>query len=228
MLLEVLREQIDFKYPMRDIDLLAEGFGCSEQKLRVVICNYQLFEVDPTEQFFSPKLLIYLQPYLNMKEQRRIAGLKSGEVRRLKAAENEQPLNESLTTVEQPLNENEQSKVKKSKVNKSKEKEINNKTALESAIDDFKLFRTKIKKPMTDKAVELLKSKLDKLASDDETKVAIINQSILNGWQGVFELKGGNHGQNISNNKQDNSGGYDTSKIEYRGTTELADKEFDF
>lgn len=64
MLLEVLRDQIDFKYPLKDIDLLAEEFGCSEQKLRVVICNYQLFEVDPEEQFFSPKLLLYLQPYL--------------------------------------------------------------------------------------------------------------------------------------------------------------------
>lgn len=190
MLLEVLRDQIDFKYPITDIDLLAEEFGCSEQKVKVVICNYQLFEVDPTEQFFSPKLLLYLQPYLNMKEQRRLAGLKSGEVRKLKS-ENEQPLNNRSTTVEQPLNENEQSKVKEKKVNESKVKEIKegHKTALESAIDDFKIFRKKIKKEMTDHAVVLLKKELDKLASDDEMKIKILDQSILNSWQGVFVLK---------------------------------------
>lgn len=42
---------------------------------------------------------------------------------------------------------------------------------------------------MTDKAVELLRVKLDKLAQDDETKIAIINESIINCWQGVFPLK---------------------------------------
>lgn len=68
------------------------------------------------------------------------------------------------------------------------------KTALERAIDDFKDFRKKIKKPMTDRAIELLKTELDKLASDDDTKIKILEQSIFNGWQGVFELKKKNEG----------------------------------
>lgn len=63
------------------------------------------------------------------------------------------------------------------------------KTALERAIDDFKEFRKKIKKPMTDRAVELILKKLDTLASDDDTKVKILHQSIENGWQGIFEFK---------------------------------------
>jgi len=63
MLLEVLREQSDLKYPMEDIDLLAEEFGTSEQKVRVVICNYALFEVDENQFFYSPKQIQYLQPY---------------------------------------------------------------------------------------------------------------------------------------------------------------------
>jgi len=63
MLLEVLREQSDLKYPLEDIDLLAEDFGTSEQKIRVVICNYKLFEVDKDQLFFSPKQIEYLQPY---------------------------------------------------------------------------------------------------------------------------------------------------------------------
>jgi hypothetical protein len=71
---------------------------------------------------------------------------------------------------------------------------------IEIAIDDFKEFRKKIKKPMTDRAVELLVDKLNKLASDDETKIAILNQSIVNGWQGVFPLKGDTQRQSGTNN----------------------------
>ena len=69
------------------------------------------------------------------------------------------------------------------------EKESKEKNAFEIAIDDFKEFRKRIKKPMTDKAIKLLYAKLDTLSTDDETKIAIINQSIFNGWQGVFPLK---------------------------------------
>lgn len=64
------------------------------------------------------------------------------------------------------------------------------KTALEIAINDFKTFRQKIKAPMTDRAVELLITKLDKLApGDDDAKIEILNQSIINGWKGIFALK---------------------------------------
>lgn len=76
-----------------------------------------------------------------------------------------------------------------SKVKKRIEKESKEISALAIAIDDFKEFRKKIKKPMTDRAVELLYIELNKLASDDEIKIAIINQSIVNSWQGVFPLK---------------------------------------
>lgn len=63
-------------------------------------------------------------------------------------------------------------------------------TPLEGAIEEFKQFRKAIRKPMTERAVQLLRGKLEQLApGDDERKIAIINQSILQGWQGVFELK---------------------------------------
>ena len=63
------------------------------------------------------------------------------------------------------------------------------KTAIGIAIDDFKEFRKKIKAPMTDRAVELLKAELEKLApGDDAEKIKILEQSIMNGWKGVFAL----------------------------------------
>jgi len=117
MLLEVLREQIDMKYPMSDIDLLSDEFGTSEQKIRTVIANYQLFELDDDEKFFSPKLQIYMQPYLKSKEQRRNA---------INSRWNKQKqLNENNTTEIRPYNDRItteiQSKVKESKVNKENE-----------------------------------------------------------------------------------------------------------
>ena len=107
MLLEVLRDAPEFKYPIEDLDLLASEFGTSEQKIRTVVCNYKLFEVDDNQCFFSIKMGEYLEPYLRMKEQRKLAGAASA-AKRL--------LNDRSTTVQQ-------SKVKESKVNEIKEKE---------------------------------------------------------------------------------------------------------
>jgi hypothetical protein len=42
---------------------------------------------------------------------------------------------------------------------------------------------------MTDRAKELLLSNLSKMASTEQEQIAILNQSIMNGWQGVFPLK---------------------------------------
>jgi hypothetical protein len=64
-------------------------------------------------------------------------------------------------------------------------------TPLEKAIEDFKDFRKKIKAPMTEQAVKLLREKLVKLAGDNEDlMIRILEQSILYGWKGVFALKG--------------------------------------
>jgi hypothetical protein len=108
--LEILRDQINFAYPMDDIDLLADEFGTSEQKIRVVICNYELFEIDECNMFFSSKFNENMQPYLKMKEQRSLAGRSSAVAR---------SFNGSSTVVERSLN-----KEKKRKEKKSKENEI--------------------------------------------------------------------------------------------------------
>jgi hypothetical protein len=60
---------------------------------------------------------------------------------------------------------------------------------LEKAITDFKAHRKALKKPMTPRAVELMLSKLDKLANTDAEKIEILNQSIESGWLGIFEIK---------------------------------------
>ena len=61
---------------------------------------------------------------------------------------------------------------------------------LEIALDEFAKMRKALRKPLTDKARALTMAELEKLAPGDEkTQIAIINQSIQRGWQGVFPLK---------------------------------------
>ncbi len=58
-----------------------------------------------------------------------------------------------------------------------------------TAINDFMEMRTKIKKPMTDRAVELLLGKLSTMADTDEEKIALLEQSTANSWLSVYPLK---------------------------------------
>lgn len=69
---------------------------------------------------------------------------------------------------------------------------INNYTQnaeLINAIYDFIKFRKAIKAPLTDRALQLNLNKLDKMATDEGTKTAIINQSIERGWKSFYNLK---------------------------------------
>jgi hypothetical protein len=63
-------------------------------------------------------------------------------------------------------------------------------TPLNEAIKDFIDMRKKIRKPPTDRALQLIMVKLDELSSGDENlKVQILQQSIVSGWQDVFPLR---------------------------------------
>lgn len=73
--------------------------------------------------------------------------------------------------------------------------------------------RRQIKKPMTEKAIELAIKKLHELAAapfgnsiDNDLAIQILNQSVMNSWQGLFPLKE----QGTSNMPK---GGVDWSKV---------------
>jgi hypothetical protein len=60
----------------------------------------------------------------------------------------------------------------------------------------FRAHRVRIKKPMTDWAVELLVMKLEAIWNEHgHDPVAVLDQSILNGWAGVFPLKDEGNGR---------------------------------
>ena len=109
-------------------------------------------------------------------------------------------------TANRPLTE---PKAKKSK--EEEEQEVNKNeiiikeevflTPIEIALNKFFAFRKEMKKPILESSKDALRDKLVKLSNNDnDTAIEIINQSIANGWQGLFELKTNNNG--TTNTKQ--------------------------
>lgn len=83
---------------------------------------------------------------------------------------------------------------------------------LQATILSFIEFRRKMKKPMTEKAVDLLIGKLKKLSNSIPEQIEILNQSIINGWQGIFPLKNQTTQKGGTSNERYNSG---SCKTEY-------------
>lgn len=70
---------------------------------------------------------------------------------------------------------------------------------LQATIWDFIEMRRQMKAPITEKGLKLLLNKLNKLASDTETQIAILNEAIVGNWKSVYPLKG-NQGGNVGPN----------------------------
>lgn len=92
-------------------------------------------------------------------------------------------------------------KISKDNINKNKGSQSSpiyypNDELLNRAFCDFVEMRKKIKKPMTERAVDLAKKELEKLSvsnitgqMDNDLAIKILNRSVMNCWQGLFPLK---------------------------------------
>lgn len=83
---------------------------------------------------------------------------------------------------------------------------------LQDALKAFIQMRAFIKKPMTEYALKLMLKKLDEMGNTDNTKIAILNQSITNNWQGIFPLKDGNTKHEKQPEKKYNQNGYESEE----------------
>ena len=116
VLIETLRDQPDYKYPIILIPALARRYNTTAEKVRSVINSYGLFVVDE-DNFFSLSLIERMKKFEHKREVARLAGKKSAEKRLL---------NSGSTSVQQELNER-SSRVQPNKVKESKVKEIKEK-----------------------------------------------------------------------------------------------------
>ena len=87
--------------------------------------------------------------------------------------------------------------------------EYTNNDKLKIAIYEFIKMRKGIKKPITSYGLKKMLNKLDRLASDDEIKIQILDQSIEHSWNGIFELKDGKGDNSNGGTQQNTKGAYD-------------------
>lgn len=129
ILVEVLREQPGYRYPLNLLPILARRYNITAVKLETVVRSFGLFEISDDTFFFSNSLNKRMEIMSDKSDRRKAAalkaGLKSGEVRRLKALSHN-GLNERSTDVQQTMNENEQKERKGKEIKKEiyKEKAI--------------------------------------------------------------------------------------------------------
>ncbi|MBZ9608663.1 phage replisome organizer N-terminal domain-containing protein [Clostridium estertheticum] len=108
-----------------------------------------------------------------------------------------------------------------------------NDSALLLAIEEFIKMRKTIKKPMTDRAVELMLKKLNTLAEFDCDKINILNQSIMNCYQGIFQIKqeagsGGKYRANNAESKKPNNTESEGDRLARRAIEKFGNTVEDF
>jgi CTP-dependent riboflavin kinase len=117
-----------------------------------------------------------------------------------------QAFNNDLTTESQPINNrlttNKEYKNKRTK-ELEKEKNIKKKETYDSILDsvedeglremyrEYIKMRALIKAPMTDKALTILISKVNRLESSVERQMLLLETAITNNWKSVYPLKDG-------------------------------------
>jgi hypothetical protein len=112
MLLEILRNQGDYKYPISSIPRLEYDVRADTQLIHDIIYNYDLFIIDQ-DFFYSNRLSMAMEVYNATKQRLREAGKKGGDAKaRLKQDGSTDPL---------PLNER---KGNERKLNEMEEKEM--------------------------------------------------------------------------------------------------------
>lgn len=82
------------------------------------------------------------------------------------------------------------------------------------ALNDFVDMRNKIKKPLTDRAMQMVLKKLDGFAETAAEKIEILNQSTMKCWQDIYELK--------------NKGGADSAKPILKASTKSRNQDPDY
>jgi hypothetical protein len=103
MLVETLRDQPNYRYPLILIPALARRYNTTPEKVKSVITKFGLFQIENDEFFYSDSLNKRMELRESIRQKRVSAGIKSGEKRRQKALEYkpEHMFNKCSTHIEQ-------------------------------------------------------------------------------------------------------------------------------
>ena len=144
MLIEELRNQPGYKYPIRVINTLARKFNAEKEEMIRLVNDYDLFVID-NDMFYSESLIRRMEVFEAKRKRRVEAGRKGGKTTQSKkqnlsnnqALLNQQSsnaLSEVEVEVKQSVSNDKASKVKESKVKESKE----TKEVVYPSFDEFK------------------------------------------------------------------------------------------
>lgn len=241
MLVEMMRESEGYKLDMHGKyvwNAFALQLQCDssrvEEFVKDCIHEFNLFESDD-RSFWSPSLL----RRMDLREQKSEVRRKAANARwsKEKAASGDQVSNADDMQMHSNSNANGmQGKESKGKENKRKVKETTDKTAFEAytsnsalidSLNSFLEMRKKIKKPMTDRAITLMLGKLDKQGRDDEHKIKLLEQSVLNCWQDIYELKEPVTRAGGGNNQQWRSGKQNIPIVDDKPAASVSDAELE-
>lgn len=134
ILIETLREQQNYKYPLRLLSVLARKYNTTLAKLEVVVRNYHLFVIEDDCFFYSSSLNRRMQKMEEVREQRVLSAKIGAQKRKQKQLEQLKQLQINLSnndSSEQMLGEC-PTNAKQIKEKKNKEKEIKSSSADEA------------------------------------------------------------------------------------------------
>lgn len=112
ILVETLRDQPDFKYPLKLIPPLSKRYNTSAEKMKTVVSSYGLFNIENDTFFFSESLNRRMAIFLERRKILSESGKRGAEIKKQKRQ------SQAKATLKPPLNE-----VEASKVNKNETKE---------------------------------------------------------------------------------------------------------
>ncbi len=141
MLIEVLRDQPDYKYPLALLPSLARKYNTTPQKIEAVVRGYQLFVAEGGVVFLSESLIRRMSEWNDVKLRRSFAAKKANEVRWGKQLESERNPNGLLDGSEcLPVKEN--NNINNKEINKEKSpRSPKGEVDLNSLKDQFEIFR---------------------------------------------------------------------------------------
>lgn len=179
-------------------EMLATVFRRPINTVRMAISTFEAFGmIDIIDDVIS---LVNWEKHQNIdgleriREQNRERNRKYRERKKIALVEMERDVTETLRDGTDKIRiEEEKEEDKKEKKNKNKAPSVYYPAdeLLNQAFVDYVEMRKKIKKPLaTERAVKLAMSNLEKLSGgDNDVAIQILEQSIMNSWQGLFPLK---------------------------------------
>ncbi len=191
VLVETLREQPEFKYPINLIPALARKYNTSAEKMKTVIFSYELFLIENDEFFFSESLNRRMEIYIEKRKKLSEAG-KKGNQKRWAVGMSSQGDNQAIAL---RLPGDGKAIAKKEKEKKEKESKEN---TLFKGIDED-LLKLLPPKDNIDRNWEGLRSFLSSISGKVEDKNHIIrlsnfgekNHSV---WKLIYDIQSSNGG----------------------------------